>query len=234
MHFLTIPFAATLAADPMMLVSWWKPLFLLAAIVPWGAGLSRVYDKHAARFHLPRRQWNLIHMCVGLVAIAVFMLMPVRHDFGFLAAWAATLVILGADLLVFAKLANKDERVPERFRISFNMDSFKQAKADKDAAKLQAKVTLTIKGPDERASWGSSSPAPVAETPEFEVRVAAEAFFTGAVDVRASQLDLVPTGKDNTYGVSYLVDGVRQTGDSIPGAAPRRSWISGKPPPSST
>jgi type II secretory ATPase GspE/PulE/Tfp pilus assembly ATPase PilB-like protein len=218
MHLLTTPLSTTLAADPMMLVSWWKSLFLLVSIVPWAIILSRVYDKHAARFHLPRRKWNLIHLCVGLVSIAVFMLMPVKNNFGFLAAWVAMTAILAVDLVVFAKIANNDDRVPEQHRIRFNLDSFKQAKAEKEAAKLQSKVALAIKGPDERGKLGVLIPAPPGETPEFEVRIAAEELFIKAADARASQLDLVPTGKDATYAVSYLVDGVRQSGDSYPGA----------------
>jgi type II secretory ATPase GspE/PulE/Tfp pilus assembly ATPase PilB-like protein len=214
----TLQTTMTLAESPMMLVSWWKSLFLLVALVPWAILVSKVYDKHAARFHLPRRKWNLVHMLVGVVAVAAFMLMPVKHDFGFLAAWFAMVAILAADLFVFAKLANKDDRVPERFRLRLDMDSFKQAKAEKEAAKLQAKVTLTIKGPDDKGKLTVAVPPPTPETPEFEVRIAAEELFSKAVEARASQLDLVPTGKDNTYGVSYLVDGVRQAGDTMPGA----------------
>ena len=38
-----------------------------------------------------------------------------------------------------------------------------------------------------------------------------------ALEVRASQVDIVPTGKDSTYAISFLVDGVRQSGDTLPG-----------------
>lgn len=217
MPLLTTQLTTTLAEAPMMLVSWWKPLFMLAALVPWAVLVSKVFDKHAARFHLPRRKWNAIHLTVGLVAIAAFMLMPVKSDFGFLAAWAVMLVILAADLFVFAKIANKDERVPEAHRLRLNMDSFKQAKAQKETAKLQAKVSLTIKGPDEKGKLSVAAPVPQPETPEFEVRIAAEEFYAKAIEARASQVDLVPTGKDSTYATSYLVDGVRQAGDTLPG-----------------
>jgi type II secretory ATPase GspE/PulE/Tfp pilus assembly ATPase PilB-like protein len=214
-----LTFSSTILAEsPMTLVSWWKPLLMFVPLVPWALLVSKVYDKHAARFHLPRRLWNMIHLIVGVVAIAVFVLMPVKNDFGFVASFFGMAAILAADLFVFAKIANKDDRVPERFHIRMNMDSFRQAKAEKEAAKLQSKVALAIKGPDEKGKLAVLVPAPKPETPEFEVRIAAEELFTKAVDARASQLDLLPTGKDNTYGVSYLVDGVRQAGDTLPGA----------------
>lgn len=210
--------STTLAESPMTLVSWWKPIFMLAALVPWALLVSKVFDKHAARFHLPRRTWNMVHMIVGIVAMGVFLLLPVKNDFGFVASFFAMALILAADLVVFAKIANKDDRVPERFHIRMNLDSFRQAKAEKEAAKLQSKVALTIKGPDEKGKLAVVVPAPKPETPEFEVRIAAEELFSKAMEARASQLDLVPTGKDNTYGVSFLVDGVRQAGDTFPAA----------------
>src|SRR5690606_2475059 len=43
------------------------------------------------------------------------------------------------------------------------------------------------------------------------LRVAAEGILTSALDARATQVDLVPAG-ENRYGLSLLVDGVRQSG----------------------
>ena len=37
---LTTHVFSTLAESPLMLVSWWKSLFLLATVVPWAIGLA--------------------------------------------------------------------------------------------------------------------------------------------------------------------------------------------------
>ncbi len=202
----------------LVLVSWWKPLLLLVTVPPWAIVISKVYDKHAAQFHLPRRKWNLFHMCMGVAAIAAFVLMSVKNDFGFLASWAATLAILAIDLVAYAVVANKDERVPERFHIKLNMEKFAEAREAKRAAKRQAKVTLVIKSADEKGKLSVLVAAPQTDTPEYEVRAAAESLYEKAIEARASQVDIGPTGKDGQYAVSFLVDGVRQAGEAMPAA----------------
>jgi general secretion pathway protein E len=70
---------------------------------------------------------------------------------------------------------------------------------------------LVVRMPDK-----TTVPVPAKETPELLVRVAAEKVILDAFNLRASQVDLLPTGKDQNYVVSFLVDSVRQNGDSIP------------------
>jgi type II secretory ATPase GspE/PulE/Tfp pilus assembly ATPase PilB-like protein len=208
---------ATVLAEGFFLVSFWKPLPLVLTIGAWGWVISTIYDKHAARFHLPRRQWNIVHMVAGLLAIAAYLLMPVKHPVGFLVSWAASLAILAADLGAYAMIANKDERVPERFKIRLDLRKLREASQAKKAAKLQAKVALVLKSPDEKGKLSVVVAAPQADTPEYAVRVAAEALYLKALQARASQIDIGPA-KDNTYGVSLLIDGVRQPGEAMPAA----------------
>src|SRR5205085_11666893 len=85
------------------------------------------------------------------------------------------------------------------------------AREAKRKQKQQATVSLVIKGPDKQLVI-----APAAETPEFAVRAAAEEIYTRALEMRASQVDIGPTGKDGLYAASFLIDGVRQTGEPMP------------------
>lgn len=206
----------TLGASGLFLVSFWKPVLILLLFVPWAIVITKVYDKHAGRFHLPRRQWNIFHLAMGMLAIVAYFMMPIANDFGFLAGFFAAAAILAADLFAYKQVANKDERVPEKFHIKMKMANLGESKADKELKKLQSKVSLAIKGIDEKGKYSVAVPAPVPETPEFEVRVAAEGVYMKAVEARASQLDIQPTGKDQQYGVSLLIDGVRQAGDTMP------------------
>ncbi len=199
-----------LALEGHFLVSFWKPVLWLIPLVGWGWIITRIYDKHAARFFLPRERWNMIHLIAGVLALVAAMAIPIRGEGAFWAGLGAMIVILAADLFAYAIVANRDERVPEEFHITFDLSKWKEAREAKAAAKKQGKVELVIKGPDK-----SVLEAPPAETPEFAVRVASESLILRALESRATQADLGPGGKEGAYASSFLVDGVRQPGDAI-------------------
>ncbi|GJQ30151.1 MAG: hypothetical protein HBSAPP03_20350 [Phycisphaerae bacterium] len=194
----------TLAAEAYTLVSWWKPLLLLIPFVPWAVVVSKVLDKHAARFILPRQMWGTVHLVVGTVAVLAAISIPMKSEAAFWIGWGVMVVLLIADVVIFAVVTNKDERVPAEFRLTLDMSKWTAAREEKKKAALQGKVELTIKGPDK-----SLVQAPISGTPEFEVRVAAENLFMRALAARATQVDLAPTGRDNIVGVSFTVDSLR-------------------------
>ncbi len=198
-------------AEGFFLVSIWKPLLLLLPFIGWAWVVTKVYDKHAARFHLARTKWNLIHMVFGLAALAAALFLPMKSELTFWLGWVLMSAILGTSLAAYMYFANKDERVPVAHRIKFAMPDLASGRAEKAAAKRQGKVEFTFRLPDK-----SALPVPEKETPEFETRVAAEGIIAQALTLRALQADIGPTGKDNAYGVSYLVDGVRQPGATMP------------------
>lgn len=198
-----------LALEGHFLVSFWKPVLLLIPFVGWAWIITKVYDKHAARFFLPREKWNLVHLSLGLIALVVALAMPIRGEGAFWAGLGAMILILIGDLVAYAMVANRDERVPEEHHVRLDMSSFQEARAAKAAAKKQGKVELVIKGPDKAVLE-----APTNDTPEFAVRVAAESLVVRSLDARAAQVDLGPGGKDGAYAATYLVDGVRQPGDA--------------------
>jgi type II secretory ATPase GspE/PulE/Tfp pilus assembly ATPase PilB-like protein len=199
--------------DGFVLMSFWKPLLILVPLVPWAWLVSRVLDKHAARFFLARNTWNMVHLICGLVAVLACISMPMKSEGAFWVGWGIMIVILVADIVVFAQVTNKDERVPAEFRLRISLDSIRQAQAKRVAAKKQGAVELILKGPDK-----SVIGAPDADTPEFATRVAAEAMFIKALVARAAQMDIAPVGKDNMYSVSFLVDGLRMPPEPLAGA----------------
>lgn len=202
--------------ETFFLVSFWKPLILLAPLVGWLWIISKVYDKHAERFFLPRRMWNTIHLSVGFLALVVALGIPMYHEAAFWIGLSAMVVMLGADLLAYAIVANRDERVPEEFHIKFDyiFKKMQAAKTKRDAEKRQGKVELTIFNAEK-----SQVAPPEKDSPEFEIRVASEEIMVHAMQMRASQVDIAPSGKDANYVTSYLVDGVRQAGSALAGPA---------------
>ncbi|MBL9031478.1 MAG: Flp pilus assembly complex ATPase component TadA [Phycisphaerae bacterium] len=204
----------TLLGEGLFLVSFWKPLILFVPLVGWLWVISRIYDKHAARFHLARTTWNAIHLSIGLIALLAALAIPMKSEAAFWIGLGVMIALLAADLVAYAVIANKDERVPEEFHIKFTtiFERMSKAREEKAAAKRAGKVELVIKGPDKTAL-----PVPERDTPEFEVRIIAETLALRGMGMRASQTDIQP-GKDGAYAVSFLVDGVRQPGETIPGA----------------
>ncbi|MFZ4430428.1 MAG: ATPase, T2SS/T4P/T4SS family [Phycisphaerales bacterium] len=202
-----------LLAEALVLVSIWKPLLLLLPFVPWAWMVSKVLDKHAARFFLERERWNAIHLSVALAAILMVVFMPLRNEGAFWLALLGMIVMLALDVVIFALVTNRDERVPADFRLTLDFSKWQQARAAKAAAKKQGKVELVIKAPDK-----SVLAPPVSGTPEFDVRLAAEQVIVKALDARSTETVIGPVGKDNLYAVTHLVDGVRQTASTMPAA----------------
>lgn len=185
------------------LVSIWKPFLLLLPFVPWAMVVSKVLDKHAARFILPRQMWGAVHLVCGTLAVVAAISMPMKEEISFWVGWAVMIVILIADVVLFAVITNKDERVPEQYRLSLDMSKWTAAREAKKNKNLQGKVELNIKAPDK-----SLVQAPSGGTPEFDTRVMAENIVVRALGARAAQIDFTPTGRDNTYVVTFQIDGL--------------------------
>lgn len=198
----------TLAAG-FMLVSVWKPILLLAPFLAWAWFVSTYLDKQAQRFFLGREKWALIHMVFGVAALAAVLLVPIGGFAGFAATLLIVLALLAGDIGIFVAVTNRDERVPERARISLDFEKMKAARDEKAKAKQLGNSELVIVGPDKM-----KIPPPQKESAEFAVRLAAEQVVAKAFTINAAQVDILPAN-ESTYAASYMVDGVRQAGDPI-------------------
>ncbi len=194
-------------ASGLFLASPYKPVLWLLPFVGWAWVVSTIYDKDSARWYLPRRMWNMVHMGFGLAAAVVSLALPMI----FWITWPATIVILAADLLIYFMAHNADSRVPESHKWSLDVSKWMAARAAKGQAKkkLAGASAMIFKGP------GGELPVPAKETPEFELRLTLERIIGRMVDLRANQLDIGPA-KPNVYGVSYMVDGVRTQPEPLP------------------
>jgi type II secretory ATPase GspE/PulE/Tfp pilus assembly ATPase PilB-like protein len=200
----------TLAAgDAYVLVSWWKAILLMVPFIGWAWVISTILDKHAQRFFLGQEKWNLIHMIFGVGALALVVLLPMGGMVGLLVAFFGAAVILGIDIIVFASIANKDDRIPEHAKLTLNMSDMAAKREEKKAAKKLGSSELTIVGADKM-----KIAPPDKESTGFAVRLAAEEIIINSHEARASQVDILPINAE-TYGVSMLVDGVRQPGEQL-------------------
>ncbi len=188
------------------LVSWWKPLVVLGVFLVWAWLVSSVFDKDAARWYLPRRKWNGLHMAMGLGALAVVAVLPLP----IVVTLPVMAGILAADLLLYFVARNKDSRVPESMKwpIGGTLKGLTTGGPKKEKAKQVKDITYKFKGP------GGEVAIPEADSPEFEVRVLAESVMGKMIERRAVQFDIGPVS-EQAYAVSYLVDGVREGAEKL-------------------
>jgi type II secretory ATPase GspE/PulE/Tfp pilus assembly ATPase PilB-like protein len=201
----------TTLAEGLFFLSIWKPVILLIPFVAWGWLVSSVFDKHCARFFLPRNPWNIFHLCMGLIAFLVGIALPIEGHAGFFISFGVVLVILAADITVFVVSVNKDDRVPEAGRLGLDFSKYKEAREAKAVAKKAGKVELIVKAPDK-----SVLPVPIADSPEFAARIASESAYIQGLDDRATQIELLPSGKDASYVLRSFVDGQPLNHRSMP------------------
>jgi type II secretory ATPase GspE/PulE/Tfp pilus assembly ATPase PilB-like protein len=204
-------FALTALADAKLLVSWWKPVLLLAPLAVWGWFVSSVMDKHATRFHLPRKKWNLIHLIVATISLVLAFMLPVPGLAGFFAGFGAITIILFADIMIFMALHNRDDRVPEEHLLRLDFSELAAKRDAKKSAKEAGTVQLKIVNDD-----GETASIPEKETPEYEIRAQAEISLIQAVDMRASRFEIGPLGGEGGYAITAIVDGLKQGIEQMP------------------
>lgn len=206
-------------AESLVLVSWWKPVLFLPPFLLWAWAVSTVCDKHAAKYYLERERWNYIHCGAALLAIlAILFMPPIGPDGAF--TWLVSLVVfsilLASSVLAYMMVANKDDRVPENGKVSFDFSKLASLVESKNPKKVKGKTgtsVLVFRRMDK-----SAVEVPAADSPDFEVRLAAEGIITKAIDIRASKFELAPSAKD-AYQVVFFVDGIKSPGDTLPAAS---------------
>jgi len=201
-----------LLAQAAPLVSFWKPLVLMVPFVAWAWFVSTVLDKHAGRFYLERTAWNLVHLGLGLAALAAALLLPLEGPAAFWIALGIVVALLGVDVLAFALITNRDDRVPEAHKLRIDLSKIKEARVARAEAKRAGTARLEVRNAD-----GSLLQVPDRESPEFALRLSAEQLVIEALEARAAQVFLKPA-KENVYAVIHLVDGVAQPPKSMPAA----------------
>lgn len=196
-----------------VLVSFWKPLLILPPLIIWASLVSSVFDKQAQRFFLGREKWNAVHLGLGVLAAAVFFLMPIQHWSATIAGFFGACLVLLIDVVVFVKVTNADERVPEHQRIDLAKSAREGLRAWQEKRKgteLEKSVSLVITGPRGRFD------PPAKDTPEYELRIKAEQLFIKAATTRGEQVRVQPTRRPETYAMQTVVFGVAEQAEPLP------------------
>ncbi len=188
----------------LWLVSPYKPILTFIPFVAWAWVVATVYDKDAERFYLNRRAWNLAHLGVGVVALGAALFAPI-----FWIGWPIMLILLAVDLGVYVIYRNKSEKVPEHQKWSLNLEDIKKRREQRDAQRRRASVSLEFRGPNGLIE------APEKDSVEYELRASAEEIIQDAIAARAGRVELIPAKDPGTHQIVFIVDGVKQLGNTI-------------------
>ena len=220
MNTIDSPLFAVLA-DGVMLTSPYKPVLFVITVSIWAWVVATIYDKDAARWYFKREAWNATHITVGLVAVLVFLFTPLM----FWITWPIIIAILFADLAIYAVLRNRDDRVPETHKWSFDLEKMKAARAEAAAAsggsdkkkkkkgkgEIAKGITLTLQGKK------GVLPVPEPDAPEYAIRAQLDEILVHAMTNRGTQLDIGPVReRPNAYAATVVVDSVREAVKAFP------------------
>lgn len=181
-------------AQNVFLMSFVKPVLVLVAVAGWAWVVAQL-DKDAGFFYLKRKEFNMLQLLAGVLGFGAMLFLPI-----FFIGYPLGVLILAGGIAGYVFYRNG--QVPEGEKWSADIESFKQGRADKAAAKQQSNATLTMVD-----SSGKTVPLPQpgdADSPHYLVLDQLMAF---ALPRNADQIDLSVDTEKAKYRVH--IDGVR-------------------------
>src|SRR5262245_5573956 len=183
----------------MFLVSFYKPLLILAVFLPWAWLVSSKLEKDARYYKMPHRRWNVIWLSSFVVALGVTLFVPI-----FWVGWPLGMVLLGGPLYAYLEVRNRVVPEKQRFEVA---QLFRQGGAQQKHRPTDATVHFLD-------AKGAQRPAPAKDDPRLLIHMAAEDLLVPALEARAARLELAVGQRG--VAVAQTIDGVRYKRDPLP------------------
>lgn len=192
-----MPAAGALLANavPAFLLSFYKPVLILLAVVPFAWLASSVIEKDVRFFHFPLAGWNWALVGTLIAGLAAALFIPI-----FWVGWPLQMLMYAG--LGYGYWKYRDSQVPEKDRFDLFSAKFRASMEARKTAKAFAGATIVFLD-----GAGNKVPVPPREDPMAEVHMAAEQMIATALPARARRIDLGPTPKG--YVPIRLIDGIR-------------------------
>ncbi|MEM7624268.1 MAG: ATPase, T2SS/T4P/T4SS family [Planctomycetota bacterium] len=181
-------------AQNVFLMSFVKPVLVLAAAGGW-AWVVAFLDKDAGFFYLKRKEFNLLQFAAGVLGFGAMLLLPI-----FFIGYPLGILILAGGIAGYVFYRNG--QVPEGEKWTADLESFRQGRAEKAAAKQQDKATLTMTDSD-----GNTVALPQPGDPDQPHYLVLDQLMSFALPRNADQIDLAVDTEKAKYRVH--IDGVR-------------------------
>jgi len=187
-----------LAAAPVFLVSFYKPLLLFVTFVPWAWLVSSKLEKDARALRLNFRQWNLIYMGTVAVVFTAWLAIPI-----FWVGWPLGAILLVVPIFFYVQVRNRVVPKAKRFTLAGNV--FGRDSSGKPARSSKAAVHFID-------AAGTEHYGPAKDDPRQPAHMALEDIIVPALESRASQVDF-SVGQRGA-ALSMTIDGVRYKRDA--------------------
>ncbi len=187
-----------LAAAPVFLVSFYKPLVLFVTFVPWAWLVSSKLEKDARALKLKYRQWNLIYMGAVGAAFVAWLAIPI-----FWIGWPLGAILLLTPVCVYVQMRNRV--VPEASQFTLAGQWFGKLSSAKPARRNKAAVHFVD-------AAGNEHHGPAKDDPRQAAHMALEDVIVPAMESRASQVDF-SVGQRGA-ALTMTIDGVRYKRDA--------------------
>ena len=188
-------------AEPMVLVSFIKPILMLIVLGVYLRVISSNLesDLRRALFNVPG--WNLAFICSGVIALAAGLFIPI-----FWIGLPVMIMVCLAPLLIYWKYRN--DNVDEQHKFKLTAQTFAERSEERRNRKTQRDATAVFQSPN-----GTELSVPGEEDPLRQVHIATEDLLLPAIEARATRVEMAATPKGGN--AVQIVDSVRYRRDPI-------------------
>jgi general secretion pathway protein E len=186
---------AIATAEPVFLMSLFKPIVFLALATGWGWVVSNL-DSDAGRFYLKRRLWNLGHLASAVLAFGLLLLIP----YFFVGLFLALLILVGVS---GGYVYYRNNEVPPAAKWEVSLQFMRDHMASRGAKSAQSRASVVLMKKDE-----SRLPVPSRDDPNVEAHTLFENLLDFALPRNSDRIDILVEASKATIvarvdGVSY-------------------------------
>ena len=169
---------AIATAEPVFLMSLFKPVLFLALVVGWGWVVSNL-DNDAERFFLKRKLWNIGHIASAVLAFGLLLMIP----YFFIGVPLALIILVGVSG-GYVYYRNNEVPAPAKWEVSLQF--LRDAIAKRGAQSAQKHASIVLMKKDE-----TRLPVPSRDNPNAEAHTLFENMLDFALPRNADRIDIV-------------------------------------------
>jgi len=169
---------AIATAEPVFLMSLFKPIVFIALLTGWAWVVSNL-DSDAARFFLKRRLWNLAHIGSAVLAFGLLLLIP----YFFVGLLLALLILAGVS---GGYVYYRNNEVPKPAKWEVSLDFIRQRMARRGAKSAQKHAAVVLMKKDE-----TRLPVPSRDDPNAEAHALFENLLKFSLPRNADRIDIL-------------------------------------------
>lgn len=169
---------AIATAEPVFLMSLFKPLVFLALATGWGWVVTNL-DSDAERFYLKRRLWNLGHLLSAVLAFGLLLLIP----YFFIGLLLALIILAGAS---GGYVYYRNNEVPPAAKWEMSLQFIRDHMANRGAQSAQKHATVVLMKKDE-----TRLPVPSRDDPNAEAHTLFENLLDFALPRNSDRINIM-------------------------------------------